>query len=606
MTERTPSEMPLLVVAARSAMARSLVVGQLQRRYPADYRILTAADIVEARNTLERAHADHRQVALVLSDEPDEISGAPEGEQQTADLSAAQSADRTADRTADQSTESLFAAVRRQFPEARRGLLIGWGSWAQPTTARRVLELMATNQIDSYVVTPRETRDESFHRTVTELLHEWEHSVGSTAGAAITVVGSDDLPRTHEIRRFLARAAVPFESVPFGSTATPMVRLGDGTALVAPSNAQLAAAIGLDTSVPSDDPVDVAIVGAGPAGLAAAVYAASEGLSTLVVERDVVGGQAGSSSLIRNYLGFSRGVSGADLSQRAYQQAWTFGARFAHTREVIGMTMERDAFILRISAAGMSAATASAATASATTGSAATATETVRARAVVLATGVTYRTLPLPGLEPWVGSAVFYGVSAVEAKAQTGRVVHIVGGGNSAGQAALHLARYAAAVSLIVRGRTLAESMSQYLVDQLRAAGVTILTESKVVGGGGTEGHLDHLIVRNRSTMVDVAVPTDALFVTIGAAPHTEWLASEVLRDQWGFVLTGNDVLAEGGRRAWPHSRPPAPLESSVPGFFAVGDVRRGSIKRVANAVGEGSVVVSAVHAFLAERVPVS
>jgi thioredoxin reductase len=584
MTELSPTDMPLIMVVARSATARSLVVGQLQRRYPADYRIVVAGTSAEARDALAHAHAEHRQLALVLSDAPDAPDGAASADAPDSAATAS---------TPPPSSEALFDAVRRLFPEARRGLLIGWGSWAQPSTARRVLELMATNQIDSYVVTPREMRDESFHRTVTELLHEWEHTAGPTAGASITVVGSETLPRTHEIRRFLARAAVPFESVPLGSTATPMVRLGDGQILVAPSNRQLATALGLDTRVPSDEIVDLAIVGAGPAGLAAAVYAASEGLSTLVLERDVVGGQAGSSSLIRNYLGFSRGISGADLSQRAYQQAWTFGARFAHTREVVGMATERDHFLLQVSSGDASHHTTADHT-----------DDTVRARSIVLATGVTYRTLTLPGLEPWVGSAVFYGVSAVEAKAQTGRIVHVVGGGNSAGQAALHLARYAAAVSLIVRSGNLAESMSQYLVDQLRAAGVAILTESKVVGGGGTEGRLDHLTVRNRISGVDVEVPTDALFITIGAAPHTEWLSPEVLRDQWGFVLAGNDVLAEGGRRAWPYLRPPAPLESSVPGFFVVGDVRRGSVKRVANAVGEGSVVVSAVHAFLAERVP--
>jgi thioredoxin reductase (NADPH) len=197
---------------------------------------------------------------------------------------------------------------------------------------------------------------------------------------------------------------------------------------------------------------------------------------------------------------------------------------------------------------------------------------------------------------------VFYGASAIEAKAQSGHVVHVVGGGNSAGQAALHLARYAKSVSLIVR-EALATSMSRYLIDELDAAGVQILSGKKVVGGGGTP-RLDHLVLRDRETGADAAVPSDALFITIGAAPHTTWLADAILRDRWGSVITGSDVLAEGGRRAWPHERPPGPLESSVPGFFAVGDVRRGSIKRVASAVGEGSVVVSAVHTFLAERRP--
>jgi thioredoxin reductase (NADPH) len=202
-------------------------------------------------------------------------------------------------------------------------------------------------------------------------------------------------------------------------------------------------------------------------------------------------------------------------------------------------------------------------------------------------------------LEPHVGSAIFYGASAVEAKAQSGKVVHVIGGGNSAGQAALHLARYAASVTLLVRGPTLADSMSQYLIDQLDAAGVIVETTVEVVGGGGTD-KLEALTLRDRVTGADRVAASEALFVLIGAAPHTGWLPADVLRDRWGYVLTGADVIAEGGRRIWPHDRPPDSLESSVPGVFAVGDVRRGSVKRVASAVGEGSVVVSAVHEFLA------
>jgi thioredoxin reductase len=197
---------------------------------------------------------------------------------------------------------------------------------------------------------------------------------------------------------------------------------------------------------------------------------------------------------------------------------------------------------------------------------------------------------------------VFYGVSASEARGQTGRVVFVVGGGNSAGQAALHLARYAASVSLIVRGSSLAESMSQYLVGELAATGVGIVAEARVVGAGGDGERLDHIVLRDRVTGVESTVRCDALFVTIGAAPHTDWAAPEVMRDRWGYLLTGGDVLTEGGRRAWPHDRPPAALETSLPGVFAVGDVRRGSIKRVAAAAGEGAVVVSSVHAFLATR----
>jgi thioredoxin reductase (NADPH) len=429
---------------------------------------------------------------------------------------------------------ALFAAARRLFPTARRALLIEWGAWSDADVAAAVTRLMAATLIDYYVVHPRRPGDEHFHRAVTELLLDWQRGADDEAG--LTAVRGD---------------------------------------------AELARAHGLSTELPVET-VDLAIVGAGPAGLAAAVYAASEGLSTLVLEQRSVGGQAGSSSLIRNYLGFARGVSGAELAERAYQQAWVFGAAFALTREVVGMAVVDGRCALAVSPDGSGGPA------------------TVTARSVVLASGVSYRRLPLPGLDGFVGSSVFYGASATEAKAQTGRVVLVVGGGNSAGQAALHLARYAASVSLVVRGASLADSMSQYLVDELGAADVAILTESRVAGGGGSDGRLDHVVLADRVTGRESTVRCDALFITIGAAPHTDWVAPEVLRDRWGYVITGADVLTEGGRRAWPFDQPPAPLESSLPGFFAVGDVRRGSVKRVASAVGEGSVVVSSVHAFLA------
>lgn len=564
------STQPLIVVADSTAESgRSPLVDQLERRYGADYTIVAVPDAAAAAEVLGEAVTQGDRVALLLAD--NRASHGALGDNRT-----------------------VFSEARRLFPESRRGLLIPWGAWAARATADTVLELMATNQIDYYVVAPRHSPDERFHRTVTDFLHEWERAVGGR-GSDVLVIGSSAHPRTHEVRRFLARGGVPVAAVepdspqarnvvdqadvPAGSDPSAGVRvlLPDGHLLTEPSNEQLAHTLGLTTDVPDGTTLDLAIIGAGPAGLASAVYAASEGLRVMVFERDSVGGQAGSSSLIRNYLGFSRGISGAELAERAYQQAWAFGASFAHTREVNAMELRDGGFVLRVAP-----------------------DSEVFARSVVLATGVTYRRLAIAGLDPYVGSAVFYGVSAVEAAAQRGHTVHIIGGGNSAGQAALQLSRYARSVALVVRSPDLADSMSRYLIDQLRAAGVTIITEAKVVGGGGQGARLDHLVIQNRTTKVDVTVPSDALFVTIGATPHTQWLAPEILRDQWGYVLTGSSILEEGGRRAWPHERPPGPLESSVPGFFAVGDVRRASVKRVASAVGEGSVVVSSVHSFLA------
>ena len=360
--------------------------------------------------------------------------------------------------------------------------------------------------------------------------------------------------------------------------ASIVVLLHDGRALVDPTNAELAAAYGLAVDVPENATFDLVVIGAGPAGLAAAVYASSEGLRTLVVERESIGGQAGSSSLIRNYLGFARGVSGAELAQRAYQQAWVFGCSFAHSRAAVSLDRDAAGFVVGIEPG-----------------------RTVHASSVVLATGVSYRRLGVAELLPYESSGLYYGASAFEAKAVQGGRAVVVGSGNSAGQAALFLARYARQVTLLARGASLASSMSQYLIDALSAAGVEVRLRAAIVGGGGP-GHLDHVLVRDLATNEVSEEPTDAVFLLIGASPRTEWLPDMILRDRWGYVLTGEDVVAEGGRRAWPHDEPPQPLETSVQGVFAVGDVRRGSVKRVASAVGEGSVVVSSVHTHLSRR----
>jgi len=557
---------PAILVVSADDHQRSALVNPLNRRYAQDYRIIGTDSPDTAAAVIDDIHAAGGHLALVLSD----------------------------DASPTREHESVFAAARRSFPDVRRGLVIEWGSWADRDTTEAVLELMSRVQIDYYVVRPVHTADESFHRAITDFLHEFEFSSGRRQ-RGFTVIGDHAQPRTHQLQSLLARGGVHTErlepSTPEAMAmlaeagvdydGVPLVRTADGFVLVNPDDAALARSYGLDTSLP-EGTVDVAIVGAGPGGLAAAVYAASEGLETLVLEGEAIGGQAGSSSLIRNYLGFSRGVSGAELAQRAYQQAWIFGARFAHTRHVVGMNLSSDGFELQVEGG-----------------------EIVRARAVVLASGVSYRRLAAPGLRPFVGASVFYGASSVEARAQTGRDVLVVGGGNSAGQAALHLARYAKSVSLVVRGPSLAESMSRYLIDQLDAAGVGLITGTRVVDAGAHESdRLDHVVLERTDSGERSEVPAEAVFITIGARPHTEWLPPEVLRDKWGSVMTGADVLAEGGRRAWRGGdEGPTQFESSVPGFYAVGDVRRGSIKRVASAVGEGSVVISAVHAHIGRHV---
>jgi thioredoxin reductase len=551
---------PVILVVDTTSTA---VVDALRHRYAADYDVVDATDAPA--DGLDDLHRGGRRVALVLAD--------------------ASFADARGDTDA-----GLFLRTRALFPDARRAMLLSWGEWAESAVEERVLVLMSELQIDYYVVRPHRVGDESFHRTITGFLGEWQ--VASGDRRRYTIIGEEVAPRPHVLAASLSRAGLGVVRVRPDSpdaqrilaetgltyTGAPIVHTADGDALVDPDDAELMRSLGLTTELPSDR-VDLAIVGAGPGGLAAAVYAASEGLSTLVLEAQSVGGQAGSSSLIRNYLGFPRGVSGSELAGRAYQQAWAFGARFAHTRHVARLEVD-DEFVITTDDGGR-----------------------VRAHSVVAATGVSYRRLAVPALKPFVGGSVFYGASSVEAQAQRDRPVCVVGGGNSAGQAALHLARYAASVVLVVRGPRLADSMSAYLIEQLDAVGVTVLPRSRVVDAcGDGAGRLATIVLEDTETGGRHERECQGLFITIGARPHTEWLPDAVLRDPWGFVFTGSSEADEDAPEPWRGRAIPGPLETSLAGVVAVGDTRRSSVKRVASAVGEGSVVISSVHRFLATR----
>jgi thioredoxin reductase (NADPH) len=375
-----------------------------------------------------------------------------------------------------------------------------------------------------------------------------------------------------EGREVVERAGDSDDGARRGDVVIAMPALG-GRVLVDPTDVDVIEAWGIPTTLPAEERAfDVLVVGGGPAGLAASVSAASEGLSTLVVERESIGGQAGASSLIRNYLGFSRGVSGAELAQRGYQQAWVFGAHFLMMREVDALDHDGEVFTAHIGGVGA-----------------------VTARVVIVCAGVSYRRLGVPSLEELSGRGVYYGASVSAAQALTGLHAVIVGGGNSAGQAALHLARYCAVVTVVVRGGDLGASMSDYLVRALEAdAVVAVRLGAEVIRGEG-RGRLERVDVRDRSTGAVETLRADALFAMIGAHPRTTWLPDSVRRDEHGFLLTGMDVAAG----AWPLARRPHPYETSLPGLFAAGDVRAGSVKRVASAVGEGSVVVSQVHQVL-------
>ena len=541
---------PVIVAVDDDPLALDRVLDELRRRYARDYDVVgeTSADAALAR--IEKLD---QPLALVLADqwlrEP-HLTG-----------------------------ESVLGRTRELHPAAKRALLLDWGAWGDHATEEAVLRAMATGLIDYYVVKPWRSPDEAFHRAITDFLHEWMSGVGPQE---IAVVGEPWAPRSHEIRRLLERNGFPhiFHSVDseqgklvlsecgVDESSLPVVQMLDGRVLVDPSPAEVARACGIDTSVGEGTEFDVVVVGAGPGGLAAAVYATSEGLSTLVIERESVGGQAGSSSLIRNYLGFPRGLSGTELAMRAHQQAWAFGARFLRMREATELRVAKGgAPHTVVTADGRS----------------------VAARAVVLATGVTYRKLSVPELDQLTGAGVFYGASRWEAAALAGEDVYIVGAGNSAGQSAIHLAKHARTVTMLCRGSDLSATMSHYLRDQIEGTpNIEVRQRHEVVGGSGTT-RLESLDVRNNKSAEVTTVPAAALFILAGAEPRTAWLPDAVERDEAGYVLTGR-----GGARG---------LETSVPGVFAVGDVRSGAPKRVAAAVGEGSVVIGQIHDYLAESV---
>jgi thioredoxin reductase (NADPH) len=550
--------LPVLLAVDADATALQRTEGELSRRYGADYEVRAERSAAAALRDLEALRDAGEQVALVLADHwLDGMTGA-----------------------------DLLARARSLHPGAKRGLLIEWGAWADADTSEAIFDAMALGQIDYYVLKPERSPDELFHRTVAEFLFEWARAESPVQGE-IEIVVEPGSPRAHELRNVLGRNGVPFSCHAPDSTAgrdllaeaglpdasRPVARVRSGQFLVDPSNVEIAEAFGVSTKLAEGDAVDVVVIGAGPGGLAAAVYASSEGMRALVVERESIGGQAGSSSLIRNYLGFSRGVSGAELAQRAYQQAWVFGTSFLLMREATELVPGERHHTVR---------TADGAE--------------IETTAVVLASGVSYRRLETPSLAALEGSGVFYGASVAEAKALAGRDVFVVGGGNSAGQAAMHLSRYARQVSLLVRGPSLAEGMSSYLIGEIAAApNVEVMLGTEVVDGAG-EGRLETLVLRERGFEATRTVDADALFVMIGAQPGTEWLPPEVERDERGYVLTGRDLPVAG---AGPDGRGLLMLETSLPRVFAVGDVRYGSVKRVASAVGEGSVVIQQVHQCL-------
>jgi thioredoxin reductase (NADPH) len=547
-------ERPVILIVVGDPATLAPLLEAIQRRFGADYRVVPHLAAEGALDDVARRKAAGEDIALVI-----------------------------AARSVPPMTGSeLLARIHSIEPLAQRVLLVEWGD---RSAASAILQGCAFGELDYYLFHPWAPPEVHLYPPISEFLAEWTRAYRPGL-ELVRVVGDDPSPRSHEVRELLARNGVPFgfylaasaegrrllEAAGLDDTRLPVVFARDEPPLVAPSNAELADAVGDDA--PPELECDLAVVGAGPAGLAAAVYGASEGLRTIVIEREATGGQAGASSLIRNYLGFPRGITGAALTQRARQQAWLFGAKFVSGREAVRLDARGADRVVSLSDQ-----------------------REVTARAVVIATGARYRRLEVASVERFVGAGVYY-TTMSDPRFVQGHEPVVTGGGNSAGQAALHLARHAHRLTLVVRRESLSSGMSDYLVQQItRTANIEVRLGAEIVGGEG-QRRLERLMVRDLRSGTTEVLPTQMLFVLIGAVPHTEWLEGAVVRDGRGFIVTGRDLDGD----AVGSQRQATRLGTSLPGVYAAGDVRFGSVKRVASAVGEGAVAVGELHDYLAGR----
>jgi thioredoxin reductase (NADPH) len=544
---------PVILLVAENGRLLDALAGDLGRRFGGHYRLMAERSPAAAVTTLERLAGGADPVAMVI----------------------------TARRMEELDGLALLLRAHELHPSAKRVLLEHRGEW---TSGEPVVRAMTLGQVDYVLFWPWLPLEQFLYLPVSEFLAGWEKSRAPST-EAIQIVGRQWAARSHELRDTLARVGIPYgfytDDSPDGRRLLehagqdggrlPVVLFRGGLVLVDPTHAELSAALGMRTS-PATGGCDILVVGAGPAGLAAAVYAASEGFAAQVLEPAVPGGQAGTSSHIRNYLGFPYGLSGDELTQRAVQQAWLFGADLILAQAATGLRASGDDRLVRLSD-GSEIAT----------------------RAVILATGVAWRRLGVPALEALNGAGVFYGAAGSEARAMRGEDVFVIGAGNSAGQAAVHLSAHAASVTIVTIDERLGAFMSDYLVQKVEATpNIAVVLHTEVVDGHG-HGRLEGLTLRDRHSGATRTVPASAMFVLIGAEPRTDWLDGVVERDERGYLLTGHDL------DRWPLARPPLPLETSLPGVFAAGDVRYRSIKRVASAVGEGSIAVQLVHQYLAD-----
>jgi thioredoxin reductase (NADPH) len=544
---------PVIIAVDDEPEVVQAVQRDLRARYASDYRIVWASGGQEAIETLRTLALQDTPVALMLVDQ----------------------------RMPGVTGIDVLRETLEMHPSTKRALLTAYAD------TEAAIQAINDVGLDHYIMKPWDPPEEKLYPILDDLLEDWVAGYRPRF-EGIRVIGQQWSRAAHELKAFLARNQIPYRSMDIETDPTawvlteeagatmsdlPLVLFGDGPPIFNPTPAQVADRVGLKTHATSEV-YDVVIIGGGPAGLAAAVYASSEGLSTLLIEGEAPGGQAGQSSLIENYLGFPKGLSGNDLARRATAQAQRLGAEILVPGTVTQLT-RKDPFIVVHLADG----------------------STVTCKAMVIASGVSYRKLTAEGIEPLLGAGVYYGTSNIEAANHKGQPMYVVGGGNSAGQAALFLSRFTDSVTILIRNNDLTATMSRYLIDNLDSnPAVQVRPYAQVLSALG-DTHLTGLVIRDRQTQEEEQVDAGALFIFIGQTAHTDWLADALKLDERGFILTGEDL---GPLKGWNVERDPLPLESSVPGIFAAGDVRHGSIKRVAGAVGEGATAIRFVHTHLA------
>ena len=547
---------PVILTVDDELHVLNAVERDLRRHYHGDYRIMKASSGQEALEAVRQLKRRNTPIALFLADQRMPVMTGTE----------------------------FLAEARKLSPDTRKVLLTAYAD------TEAAIDSINAIGLDHYLMKPWDPPEQTLYPVLDDLLSDWQATVPLPYDG-IRVAGTLWSPSCHRVKDFLARNRIPYqwldiekdaearelvESVSPEQTRLPAVFFPDGDVLVEPSNRSLAEKCGLQTEA-TEPFYDVIIVGAGPAGLGAAVYGASEGLRTLMIDKEATGGQAGTSSRIENYLGFPNGLSGADLARRATAQAQRLGAEIVTAREVAEVRVEDPYRIVRFGDG----------------------TE-LTCRALVLATGVSVRMLDVPGIKTLTGAGVYYGAALTEAAHYRDEQVFVVGGANSAGQGAMFFSQYASKVTMLVRASDLEKGMSQYLVDQIRATeNIEVMLQTEVVEALG-ENRLEAITVTNKETGGSQTLPAAAMFLFIGAVPHSELVAGIVERNSVGFILTGPDLIQAGRRpKNWKLKRDPFILETSVPGIFAAGDVRQGAIRRVASAVGQGAIAISLVHQYL-------